>query len=139
MSKAIKKIISTSNAIKPVGPYSQAVVLDKTVYVSGVLGIDKETSKLVEGGTIPQARQALKWLGVILEASGSSYDNIVKTQIFLNNINDLGAVNEVYKEFFKGDYPARSSFQVGKLPLGADIEIEAVAAVGEVTTISAKM
>lgn len=77
---------------------SQAVVLDKTVYVSGVLGLDKDTMKLVDGGAAAEARLALKHLGCILEAAGTSYDNVVKTNIFLNDINDFASVNDVYKE-----------------------------------------
>lgn len=77
---------------------SQAVVLDKTVYVSGVLGLNKDTMKLVEGGAAAEARQALQYLGYILDAADSSYEKIVKTNIFLNDINDFSSVNEVYKE-----------------------------------------
>lgn len=78
--------------------YSQAVVLDRTLYVSGVLGLDKDTMKLVEGGAAAEARQALKSLGHILEAAGSSYEKVVKSTIFLNNIDDFAAVNDVYKD-----------------------------------------
>ncbi|XP_022920865.2 rutC family protein UK114-like [Onthophagus taurus] len=137
MSKVIRKIICTAAAPKPAGPYNQAVILDKTVYVSGVLGMNKDTMKLVEGGAGPEARQALKSLGFILEAAGSSLNKVAKTHIFLNNINDFAAVNEVYKEFFKSDFPARSTFQVGKLPAGASVEIEVVAGVGDVVTVPA--
>ncbi|RZB39747.1 ribonuclease UK114, partial [Asbolus verrucosus] len=138
MSTIIRKIISTSKAPRPVAPYNQAVLLDKTLYVSGVLGLNKDTMKLVEGGAAVEARQALKSLGYILEAAGSSFDKVVKSTIFLNNIDDFAAVNEVYKDFFTKNHPARSTYQVGKLPLGANVEIEVIAAVGEVTHVPSK-
>ncbi|KAJ8930061.1 hypothetical protein NQ314_017184 [Rhamnusium bicolor] len=130
-----RKLISTKNAPKPVAPYNQAVVLDTTLYVSGVLGLDKDTMKLVEGDVATEARQALKNLGYILQAGNSAYDKVVKTTIFLSDITDFAAVNEVYTEFFTKDFPARSAFQVGKLPLNARVEIEVIAATGAVKTI----
>ncbi|XP_031830655.1 reactive intermediate imine deaminase A homolog UK114 [Nomia melanderi] len=133
--KIIRKIISSSLSPKPVGPYNQAVLINRTVYLSGVLGVDTETQKLVDGGTIAEARQALINMGHILKEAGSSYDKVVKTTIFLNDINDFAGVNEVYKEFFTDNYPARSTYQVGKLPMGAQVEIEAIAVSGEVETI----
>ncbi|XP_076384856.1 2-iminobutanoate/2-iminopropanoate deaminase [Megalopta genalis] len=132
--KIVRKITSSSLAPIPVGPYNQAVLINRTVYLSGVLGVDVKTQKLVEGGTVAEARQALINMGHILTESGSSYDKVVKTTILLNNINDFAGVNEVYKEFFTDNYPARSTFQVGKLPMGAQIEIEAIAVTGDVET-----
>nr|CAD7458269.1 unnamed protein product [Timema tahoe] len=134
MSKVSRKIISTLSAPKPVAPYNQAVQVDRTLYLSGVLGLDKNTNKLVTGGIVAEARQALENLGKILNASDSSYENVVKTTILLNDIADFGSVNEVYKEFFKEPYPARTAYQAGKLPLGANVEIEVIAIVGEVET-----
>ncbi|KAJ3645040.1 hypothetical protein Zmor_022730 [Zophobas morio] len=136
MSSLIRKIISTSRAPKVVAPYNQAVLLDRTLYVSGVLGLDKNTLKLVEGGAAAEARQALTWLGYILEDSGSSYEKVIKSTLFLANMNDFADVNVVYKEFFKSNFPARSAFQVAKLPLNANVEIEVIAAVGDVTHMS---
>ncbi|XP_078038965.1 reactive intermediate imine deaminase A homolog UK114 [Augochlora pura] len=132
--KIVRKIISSSLAPIPVGPYNQAVLVNRTVYLSGVLGVDVKTQKLVEGGTAAEARQALINMGHILRESGSSYDKVVKTTILLNNINDFVGVNEVYKEFFTDNYPARSTFQVGKLPMGAQVEIEAIAVTGDLET-----
>lgn len=134
-TQIVRKIICTAKAPKPVGPYNQAVAIDRTLYVSGVLGLNKDTMKLVEGGAPAEAKQALTNLGHILEASGTNYANVVKTCIFLNDINDFTAVNEVYQSVFTKDFPARSTFQVGKLPLGAKVEIEAIAATGDVKTI----
>ncbi|XP_076639789.1 reactive intermediate imine deaminase A homolog UK114 [Colletes latitarsis] len=134
--KIMRKIISSSLSPKPVGPYNQAVLVDRTVYLSGVLGMDIKSQKLVEGGAAAEARQALINMGHILKEAGSDYDKVVKATILLNNINDFAGVNEVYKEFFTENYPARSTYQVGKLPVGAQIEIEAIAVTGEVETIS---
>ncbi|XP_068081282.1 rutC family protein UK114 isoform X3 [Anabrus simplex] len=145
MSKAVRKIICTASAPKPVGPYKdcfcmggetgQAVRVDNTVYVSGVLGLNKDTMKLVDGGALEEAKQALINLGKILEAADSSYGNVVKTTIFLDDINDFAPINELYKEYFKPPFPARSTFQVGKLPMGAKVEIEVIALSGEVQTV----
>ncbi|XP_043256373.1 2-iminobutanoate/2-iminopropanoate deaminase [Colletes gigas] len=134
--KIMRKIITSSLSPKPVGPYNQAVLVDRTVYLSGVLGMDIKSQKLVEGGAAAEARQALINMGHILKEAGSGYDKVVKTTILLNNINDFAGINEVYKEFFTENYPARSTYQVGKLPMGAQIEIEAIAVTGEVETTS---
>ncbi|KAI4472219.1 2-iminobutanoate/2-iminopropanoate deaminase rida [Holotrichia oblita] len=91
--------------------------------------------KLVDGGAVAEARQALQNLGQLLEAADSSYDKVVKTNIFLTDMNDFSSVNDIYKEYFKKDFPARSTFQVSKLPLGATVEIEAIAASGNVKTV----
>ncbi|XP_060819010.1 2-iminobutanoate/2-iminopropanoate deaminase [Bombus pascuorum] len=133
--KIIRKIISSSLGPKPIGPYNQAVLVDHTLYLSGALGIDVKTGKLVAGGAAVEARQALINMGHVLKEAGSNYDKVVKTTIFLQDINEFSDVNEVYKEFFKESYPARSTFQVGKLPMGAKFEIEAIAVVGEVETV----
>ncbi|KAJ8924545.1 hypothetical protein NQ315_000693 [Exocentrus adspersus] len=117
---------------------SQAVVVDNLVFLSGVLGMDTNM-KLVEGGTAAEARQALKNIGHILEAAGSSYKNVIKNTVMLNDIKDFAAVNEVYKEFFKKDFPARSCYQVGKLPLEANVEIEVIAIVGNARTVESKL
>ncbi|XP_053978762.1 2-iminobutanoate/2-iminopropanoate deaminase [Hylaeus volcanicus] len=135
-NKIVRRIISSSLAPKPVGPYNQAVLADRTLYLSGVLGMDPKSQRLVEGGAVAEARQALTNMGHILKEAGSDYNKVVKTTILLNNINDFSGINEVYKEFFKENFPARSTYQVGKLPMGALIEIEAIAVTGEVETIS---
>ncbi|KAG8336043.1 2-iminobutanoate/2-iminopropanoate deaminase [Homalodisca vitripennis] len=114
---------------------SQAVQAGQTVYVSGVLGLNCETMKLVEGGAVKEAEQALQNLGHILTAADSDYSKVVKNTVFLDNIEDFAAVNEVYKKYFKEPFPARSCFQVAKLPLGAKVEIETVALSGTVTDV----
>ncbi|ENN71826.1 hypothetical protein YQE_11560, partial [Dendroctonus ponderosae] len=121
----VRKVIMAAKAPKPAAgsPYNQAVSFNNIVFLSGVLGVD-ENMKLVPGGVCPQARQALTTIGHILEEAGTSYENIIKSTIMLDDINDFSGVNEVYKEFFCKDFPARSTFQVGKLPMGASVEIE---------------
>ncbi|XP_066257659.1 rutC family protein UK114 [Euwallacea similis] len=134
-----RKIVNNNNAPRPIAPYNQAVILDSTVYVSGCLGLDKDTMKLVSGDVCAETRQALRNLGQILQAAESSFDRVIKSTIFMRDINDFVAINEVYKEFFRNAYPARSAIQVAKLPMDARVEIEVVAAVGEVKTVEAKL
>ncbi len=123
----MKKIINTQLAPKAVGPYSQAVIAGNTLYISGQLGIDPSVSKLVEGGVIAQAHQALKNMGEILKEAGYSYDDVVKTTVLLNDIADFAEVNKVYKQYFTSSYPARAAYQVAALPIGGLVEIEAIA------------
>ncbi|XP_018577522.1 rutC family protein UK114-like [Anoplophora glabripennis] len=139
MTSIIRRIITSIKAPKPAAPYNQAIVVDNFVFLSGVLGMDKDTMKLVEGGIRAETRQALKNIGYILEAAGSSYENVIKNTVMLNDIKDYGTVNDIYKEFFKKDFPARSCYQVGKLPLGANIEIEVIAVAGNAKTIQLKL
>ncbi|XP_065355852.1 rutC family protein UK114 [Calliphora vicina] len=134
MATLIRKLISTNNAAKPVAPYNQAVVADRTVYVSGCLGLDKATMKLVPGGAVEQTEMALKNLEAVLVAADSGVDKVVKNTIFLKDLNDFGAVNEVYKKVFNKDFPARSCFQVARLPMDALVEIECIAMTGDVKT-----
>ena len=122
-----KQVISTDKAPKAIGPYSAAVSTGCLVFTAGQLGIDPQTGKLVEGGVQAQTRQALNNLKAILEAAGSSLDKVVKTTVFLKDIDEFSLMNEVYGTFFTAEFPARSAFQVGALPLGASVEIEAVA------------
>ncbi|XP_050299917.1 rutC family protein UK114 [Anthonomus grandis grandis] len=134
----LRKIINTNNAPRPIAPYNQGVVLESTLYVSGCLGLDKDTMKLVEGDVSTETRQALRNLGHILTAAETSYDKVIKTTIFMSDINDFAAINQVYNEFFTKDFPARSAVQVAKLPLNARVEIEVVAAVGTLKTVCCK-
>ena len=128
MSKIINKIVlSTKKAPQAIGPYSQAIKVDNTIYVSGQLGMKADTMKLVEGGVVKEARQALINLGHILKMADYSYDHVVKTTVLLQDIKDFEVVNKVYEEFFQEQKPARSVFQVVALPRGGKVEIEAVA------------
>jgi len=120
------KTIFTEKAPKPIGPYSQAVVAGNMVFVSGQIGIDPISGKLVEGGVREQARQALSNLKVILEAAGCVMDNTVLTIVFLKNMQAYREFNEVYSEFFKTP-PARAVVEVSDLPAGAEVEVLAIA------------
>ncbi|XP_063240364.1 2-iminobutanoate/2-iminopropanoate deaminase isoform X2 [Bacillus rossius redtenbacheri] len=114
--------------------HSQAVQVGHTLYLSGVVGNDKDSAKLVSGGVVQETKQAFENLGKLLEAGGSSFANVVKTTVLLKDINNFKAVNDIYQEHFKEPYPARVAYQVGKLPLDAEIEIDAVAVTGELET-----
>uniref|UniRef100_D3TNY9 Putative translation initiation inhibitor UK114/IBM1 n=1 Tax=Glossina morsitans morsitans TaxID=37546 RepID=D3TNY9_GLOMM len=138
MASLIRKLISTGNAARVIAPYNQAVVADRTVYVSGCLGMDKTTMQLVPGGAAAQTEMALKNLEAILIAAGSGIDKVVKNSVFLKDLNDFGEVNEAYKKVFCKDFPARSCFQVAKLPMDALVEIECIALTGDVKTVSAQ-
>ena len=121
------KAIATQNAPAAIGPYSQAIEANGTVYVSGQLGIDPATGSFAEGGAVAQARQALTNICNILKEAGLSMKNVVKVTVLLADINDFAAVNEIYKDFFEAPFPARSAFAVAALPKGGKIEIEAIA------------
>jgi 2-iminobutanoate/2-iminopropanoate deaminase len=123
------EFIETQSAPAAVGPYSQAVTVSGFVYTSGQIGLVPGTGAMVEGGVEAEARQALDNLSAVLDAAGSSLEKVVKTTIFLADINDFKRVNAVYAEAMKEHRPARSTVQAGALPLGARIEIEAVARV----------
>jgi len=125
-----REIVSTKKAPAAVGPYSQGVRVGDFVFTAGQVPLDPETGQLVEGGTGEQTRQVMQNLGQVLEAAGSSLANVVKTTIFVTDIGDFAMVNHVYGSFFAADPPARSTVQVAALPLGAKVEIEAVAMVG---------
>ncbi|XP_041046243.1 2-iminobutanoate/2-iminopropanoate deaminase [Carcharodon carcharias] len=132
MAAFVRRIISTTKAPGAIGPYSQAVVVDRTMYISGQLGLDPATGQLVAGGTTQEAKQALINMGEILKAANCNYDNVVKTTVLLADINDFNCVNDVYKQYFKTNFPARAVYQVAALPRGGRVEIEAVAVVGPI-------
>jgi 2-iminobutanoate/2-iminopropanoate deaminase len=125
-----REIISTGNAPAAVGPYSQAVRCGDLLYTAGQIGLDPQTGKLVAGGILTQTHQALANLRAVLVAAGTSMAQVIKTTVFLQNMQDFGDMNQVYAEFFPADPPARSAVQVAALPLGALVEIEAVAVLG---------
>ena len=122
----MKRIIATPDAPKAVGPYSQAVELNGTLYLSGQLPVDPATGRMPEG-VEAQTRQSLANLGAILTAAGLTFSDIAKTTVLLADIADFGAMNAVYAEYFPGDKPARVCYQVTALPLGARVEIDAIA------------
>lgn len=121
-----KEAIVSAKAPAALGPYSSAVVAGNTMYLSGQLGVDPVTGELA-AGAVAQAEQSLKNLEAVLSEAGASFDNVVKMTVLLADINDFAAVNEVYGSFLSEPYPARSAFQVAALPMGALVEIEAIA------------
>ena len=119
--------ISTTNAPAAIGPYSQAIKVGELVFVSGQLPIDHATGAFAEGGIKELTRQSLTNMKAILEEAGTSMANVVKTTVFLADMNDFAAMNEVYAEFFAAPFPARSAVAVKTLPKGALVEIECIA------------
>ncbi|OXB61426.1 hypothetical protein ASZ78_004458 [Callipepla squamata] len=137
MAAVARRIISTAKAPTPVGAYSQAVLVDRTMYVAGQIGIEPSSGQLVSGGVKEEFKQALKNLGEILKAAGCDYDNVVKTTVLMADIKDFNDMNDIYKQYFSSNFTARAAFQVAALPKGARIEIEAVAIKGPIQDISA--
>lgn len=123
----MKKIIKTDNAPAAIGPYSQAVEANGTLYISGQVPLNPVTMKLVEGGIAEQTTQVLENIGAILRAAGYDYQHVVKTTCLLSDMRDFKAMNEVYGRYYVENQPARAAFAVKELPLGALIEIETVA------------
>lgn len=126
--KSIKKqIITADDAPQAIGPYSAAVRAGSLVFTAGQLGINPETGEFVPGGVEEETRQALINLGAVLEAAGSSLEQVVKTTVFIRDMDEFGQMNAVYGEFFSSDFPARSAVQPGRLPKDGAVEIEAIA------------
>jgi len=125
----MKKQVQTDKAPKAIGPYSQAIIANGFVFCSGQIPIDPATGNLIDGTIEDETRQVLKNLGAVLEAAGSSYDEVVKTTVFLKDMNDFAKMNTVYAEFFKAPSPARATVQAAGLPKNVKVEIEAVALV----------
>ncbi|MEG0780913.1 MAG: RidA family protein, partial [Oscillospiraceae bacterium] len=124
----MKEIFSTDKAPAALGPYSQGICTDGLMFVSGQTPIDSATGDLVPGGITEQTHQALRNVRVILETAGLTMDNVVKTTVFLHDMNDFAAMNAVYGTYFTaGNYPCRSAFQVVRLPKDCMVEIEAIA------------
>ncbi|MBR2298807.1 MAG: RidA family protein [Bacteroidales bacterium] len=122
-----KRVIASPLAPKAVGPYSQAVEANGTLYVSGQLPIDAQTGEFPEGGVKEQLVQIFKNLQYILEEAGYSFDNVVKTTVYLTNMGDFGTLNEVYSQFYREPYPARVAYAVAALPKGALAEVDVIA------------
>ncbi len=123
----MKKVISTAKAPAAIGPYSQAIQVGNLVYTSGQLPIDPATGNFPEGGIKEQTRQSLKNIQAILQGGGLSMTSVVKTTVFMADMNDFADMNAVYAEFFSEPYPARSAVAVKTLPKGALVEIEVIA------------
>lgn len=123
----MKKVILSSKAPAPIGPYSQAIEANGTLYVSGQIPIDPATGEVVSGGIEPQAKQVMQSLKAILEEAGYTFDQVVKTTILLDDLGNFAKVNEIYGSYFKEGAPARETYQVAKLPKGVAVEISCIA------------
>lgn len=123
----MKQIISTNEAPQAIGPYSQAVRVGNLVFLSGQIPIDPNTGNFVEGGIAEQTEQVLKNISAVLSAAGTSLQNVIKTTVFLADMNDFAAMNEVYGRFFNESPPARATVEAARLPRDARVEIEAIA------------
>jgi 2-iminobutanoate/2-iminopropanoate deaminase len=123
----VKRIIKTSNAPATIGPYSQAVEINGTLFISGQIPIDPATGKVVEGDITVQTEQVMKNIGAILDAAGYHYSNVVKSTCLLSDMANFKAMNEVYGKYYSENPPARAAFAVKELPLGVLVEIESVA------------
>ncbi|HEY1044813.1 MAG TPA: RidA family protein [Bacteroidia bacterium] len=121
-----KKIILSTSAPSPIGPYSQAVLIGNTLYCSGQIALDSNGTFHNES-VETEAKQVMANIGHVLKASGMDYSNIVKTSIFLTNMDDFATVNTIYASYFSGDFPARETVQVSALPKGAKVEISVIA------------
>lgn len=124
-----KRAVESPDAPKAIGPYSQAIIANGFIFTAGQVGADPKTGALIEGGIEAQTEQVLKNIEAVLKAAGSSLDDVVKTTVFLADLNDFAKMNEIYAKRFKTPFPARSTVQVARLPRDAKIEIEAIAIV----------
>ncbi len=123
----MKRIISTSKAPRAIGPYSQAVEINGTLYISGQVPLNPETMKVVDGDIAEQTLQVMANIGAILQAAGYTFNDVVKSTCLLSDMNDFKAMNEIYGQFYQEDPPARAAFAVKDLPLGVLVEIETIA------------
>nr|WP_274542236.1 RidA family protein [Clostridium tetani] len=125
----MKKVINTELAPKAIGPYSQGIMIGDLAFLSGQIPVDPATGELAAGDdpVVTQANQSLKNVQSILESQGMSFDNVIKTTVFIANMDDFAKINEVYAQYFKEPYPARSCVQVAKLPKEALVEVEVIA------------
>jgi 2-iminobutanoate/2-iminopropanoate deaminase len=122
-----KQIVKTASAPAPVGPYSQAIVAGDLIFVSGQAAVNPETGRLVEGDISAQTNQTLLNLKAVLEAAGSDLEHVLKTSVFLLDMNDFAEMNEVYRQFFPAEQPARTTIQAARLPIDARVEIDLIA------------
>src|SRR5438093_5989293 len=129
----MKKTVSTNEAPAAIGPYSQAVRSGRFLFCSGQIPLDPKSGEIVSGDIAAQTRRVLDNIAAVLRAEGLTFDNVVKTTVFLTDLGDFQAVNEIYASYFKQEPPARSTVQVSALPKGAKLEIEVIAAGDERT------
>jgi 2-iminobutanoate/2-iminopropanoate deaminase len=126
----MKQAISSAGAPKAIGPYSQAVRAGQLLFLSGQVALDPATGQMVDGGIAEQTRRVFENLGAVLQAGGRSFADVVRTTVFLADMNDFAAMNEVYGQYFKEPYPARATVQVARLPKDARVEIDLIASFG---------
>jgi 2-iminobutanoate/2-iminopropanoate deaminase len=126
----MKEIVSTDKAPAAIGPYSQAVKVGDMIYTSGAIPAVPATGQIVEGGIAEQTEQVLKNLTEVLKAAGANLQNVIKTTVFIKNMNEFAAMNEVYSRFFTEKFPARSTVEVARLPKDVLVEIECIAKIG---------
>lgn len=119
----MKKIINTPNAPAPIGPYNQAIIVGDSMYISGTIAMDLQSKQLVKSSIKDETKMVMDYIGEILKAGGCNFDNVVKTTIFLNDMNNFVQVNEVYASYFTKDFPARATIQAARLPKDANVEI----------------
>ena len=123
----MKKIIHTPNAPKAIGPYSQAIEANGTLYISGQIPVDPTTGQIVEGGITEQTEQVMKNIEAILKEAGYTFENVVKSTCLLSTMDNFAAMNEIYGKYYSVNPPARAAYAVQKLPLGVLVEIETIA------------
>ncbi len=126
-SDGLKKVIATDQAPKAIGPYSQAILVDGTLYLAGQIALDPSSGKLVEGGIEVQTRRVMQNLNAVLDAAGYQFDDVVQTQVFLSNLNHYKAMNSVYATYFEERPPARAVVEAARIPRDALVEIMMVA------------
>lgn len=119
----MKKVINTPNAPAPIGPYNQAIIVGDSMYISGTIAMDLQSKQLVKCSIKDETKMVMDYIGEILKAGGCDYNNVVKTTIFLNDMNNFVQVNEVYSSYFTKDFPARATIQAARLPKDANVEI----------------
>ncbi len=126
----MKKVISTTAAPAAVGPYSQAIEANGTLYVSGQIALDPATAQIVAGGIEAETKQVFSNIGAILAEAGYGFEDVVKTTVLLDDIGDFATMNDIYATYFVGDKPARACYEVAQLPKGVKVEIEVIAVKG---------
>ena len=126
-----RRPITTTGAPRPVGPYAQAIAAGNLVFCAGQVGLDPESGRLVPGGVVAEATRAIENLAAVLEAAGLGLADVVKTTVYVADLADFAAVNEIYGRFFPAPHPARATVQVAALPAGARVEIDAIAVRGD--------
>lgn len=119
----MKKVVNTSNAPAPIGPYNQAIIVGDSVYLSGTIAMDLQSKQLIKTNIKEETKIVMDYIQAILKEAGCTFDNVVKTTIFLNDMNNFVHINEVYSSYFKKDFPARATIQAARLPKDANVEI----------------